>query len=139
LFRNAKIIHCKRDPIDTCVSIFMQKFQRGHYYSYDLKTLGQFHRFCGDLIAHWRDAVPLDFLEVGYESTVNEVEAQARRIIDFIGLEWNDACLNFQQTRRTVATASQWQVRQPVYTTSVQRWRRYEKYLGPLIEGLGLQ
>jgi hypothetical protein len=75
---------------------------------------------------------------VDYESTVTEVEKQARRIIDFIGLEWDDACLNFQETRRTVATASQWQVRQPVYTTSVQRWRRYEKYLGPLIEGLGL-
>jgi tetratricopeptide (TPR) repeat protein len=139
LFQNARIIHCKRDPLDTCVSIFMQKFQRGHYYSYDLKTLGQFHRFCDDLIAHWRDTAPLEILEVDYESTVAEVETQARRIIDFIGLEWDDACLNFQETRRTVATASQWQVRQPVYATSVQRWRRYEKYLGPLIEGLRLE
>jgi hypothetical protein len=76
-------------------------------------------------------------IEINYEDSVADTEAQARRIIDFIDLKWDDACLNFQNTKRSVATASQWQVRQPVYSTSVQRWRKYQAHIGPLIEELG--
>jgi tetratricopeptide (TPR) repeat protein len=136
LFPNAKIIHCRRNPLDTCVSIFMQRFNKGHHYSYDLKTLGQFYRQCDELMNYWKDTVPLEILEIDYESTVKDLETQARRIISFLGLEWSDTCLNFQDTKRAVATASQWQVRQPLYKTSVARWQHYKKHLAPLLEGL---
>jgi tetratricopeptide (TPR) repeat protein len=137
LFTRAKIIHCTRNVLDTCVSIFMQNFNSGHAYSYDLGNLGHYYRSCAELISHWKQVIPQPILEVNYEETVGDIEHQARRIIDFIGLEWDDACLRFQETQRTVATASHWQVRQPVYKTSVGRWRRYENHLGPLIESLG--
>lgn len=136
MFPESRVIHCRRNPIDTCVSIFMQKFSRGHTYSHDLATLAEFYREYVRMADHWRNALPLKVLEVDYESTVSDIEGQARRIIDFLGLKWDDACLSFQHTKRSVATASQWQVRQPVYTRSVERWRRYEAHIGPLIEGL---
>jgi hypothetical protein len=85
---------------------------------------------------YWKNTVPLKILEIDYESTVNDFETQARRIIEFLDLEWSDSCLNFQDTKRAVATASQWQVRQQLYNTSVGRWRRYEKHLEPLLEAL---
>lgn len=136
MFPNCHIIHCKRDPIDTCVSIFMQKFNRGHEYSHDLRNLGQYYREYLRMVEHWKQVMPGQILEVSYEDSVADTETQARKIIDFIGLKWDDACLNFQTTKRSVATASQWQVRQPVYQTSVQRWRRYQAHIGPLIEEL---
>jgi hypothetical protein len=86
---------------------------------------------------HWKRLFPESIREIRYEESVEDLEGQARSIIAFLGLEWSDSCLNFQQTERSVMTASKWQVRQPVYKTSVQRWRRYEKHLKPLIEGLG--
>ncbi|HEY7748064.1 MAG TPA: sulfotransferase [Aestuariivirgaceae bacterium] len=136
-FRNASVIYCRRNALDTCLSIFMQKFDRGHDYSYDLGTLGRYYRLCHDLMDHWRKTAPLRILEIDYETIVNGLEAQARRIIDFLDLEWDDACLFFHKTNRNVATASQWQVRQPIYQTSIGRWRRYRTYLGPLIAELG--
>jgi tetratricopeptide (TPR) repeat protein len=137
LFPRAKILYCRRNPIDTCVSIFMQKFASRHAYSYDLNTLGRFYRSFAELMEHWRRLLPNTILEVHYENTVDDLEAEARAIISFLGLEWSDSCLKFQDAERAVMTASKWQVRQPVYKTSVQRWRRYEKHLAPLIEGLG--
>jgi sulfotransferase family protein len=137
LFPCAKILYCKRNPLDTCVSIFMQKFQAGHNYSNDLKMLGQFHRAYAGLMDHWTRLFPQAILELNYEESVDQFELQARRIIAHIGLEWHDACLNFRSTERPILTASKWQVRQPIYRTSVERWRRYAKHLGPLIEGLG--
>jgi tetratricopeptide (TPR) repeat protein len=137
LFPRARILYCRRNAIDTCVSIFMQKFASTHSYSYDLKTLGRYYGAFAELMGHWQQLFPHAIREIHYEETVADLEKQAHGIIDFLGLEWNDSCLQFQKTERPVMTASKWQVRQPVYTTSVQRWRRYEKHLEPLIEGLG--
>jgi hypothetical protein len=118
------------------VSIFMQKFSRGHVYSHNLPSLAQYYREYARFADHWRAVLPLKMLEVDYEESVSDTEGQARKVIDFLGLKWDDACLSFQHTKRAVATASQWQVRQPIYKTSVERWRRYEAHIGPLIEGL---
>jgi len=134
---NAKIIHVKRNPADTCVSCFTQLFQGGMEFSYDLTELGSYYLEYTKLMAHWRTALPDSaFIEVDYEGVVSEPEAQARRVIEFCGLEWNDACLEFYTTNRTVKTASVAQVRQPIYRTSVARWRRYEQHLSPLLIAL---
>lgn len=140
LFPSAKIIHCRRDAMDNCLSIFFQKFVgNGHRYSYDLATLGQYYRLYEDLMAHWREVLPIQILDVDYEATTDDPETISRRLIEFVGLEWNDACLAPHKLDRTVKTASQWQVRQPIYKTSVQRWKHYEKYLEPLKEALCLE
>jgi hypothetical protein len=89
------------------------------------------------LLDHWRAVIPLSLLEVKYESLVTDFEPQARRMIEFLGLEWDPACLNYDKTERPVLTASRWQVRQPIYTSSIGRWRHYQHHLRPLIEGLG--
>lgn len=133
VFPRARIIHCRRDPLDTCVSCFTRHFTTGHDFSYDLGELGRFYRLYEELMQHWSRVLPATrILEVRYENVVNDFEAQARRLIEFCGLEWNDACLHFYETRRPVRTASLTQVRQPIYASSVGRWKRYEKYLAPL-------
>jgi hypothetical protein len=86
---------------------------------------------------HWRRVLPVPMLEIDYEEMVADQEAQSRRLIEFLGLDWDPACLNFHETERSVQTASRWQVRQPIYKTSVKRWKDYEKHLGPLKEALG--
>jgi tetratricopeptide (TPR) repeat protein len=135
----ARIIHVKRDAMDTCVSCFAQRFRGNNVgFSYDLGTLGRHYRLYRDLMAHWRQVMAADsMLEVQYEDLVDDLEGQARRIVQFCGLAWDERCLSFHQTERAVRTASVSQVRQPIYRSSLQRWRRYEKYLGPLIEALG--
>ena len=137
LFPNAKIVHCRRDAMDTCVSCFMQNFNDSHGYNSDLTVLGQYYREYSALMDHWRDVLPLKFFELNYEDMVADQEGMSRKLIDFVGLEWDDACFDFFNTERTVATPSRWQVRQPIYTTSVKRWKRYEAHLGPLKEALG--
>jgi len=136
---NARIIHVMRDAADICLSGFTHHFAaKNQLHSYDLAEMGHYYRNYARLMEHWRKVLPKDaFLDVQYEELVTDNEAQARRLIDYCGLEWNDACLESHKTERTVKTASITQVRQPVYTTSVQRWRRYEKFLGPLFEALG--
>jgi len=135
---NAKIIHVKRNPLDTCISCFSRLFRHNQYQSYDLYEQGLFYRDYDRMMKHWRKALPADaFYEIQYEDLVKDTEAEARRLIDFCGLDWNDACLKFYSTRRSVRTASITQVRQPIYTSSVERWRRYEKFLGPLQKALG--
>lgn len=133
---NAKIIHCRRDPVDTCLSCYKQNFANGQYWSYDLEELAQEYNNYASLMEHWRKVLPGRFLEVDYEDTVNDLEKQARRLIDFIGLPWDDACLVPHEQKRTVLTASKLQVTQPVYKTSVQKWRKYETHLKPLLEKL---
>ena len=137
LFPNAKIVHCRRDAMDTCVSCFMQNFNDSHGYNSDLTVLGQYYREYSALMDHWRDVLPLKFFELNYEDMVADQEGMSRKLIDFVGLEWDDACFEFFNTERTVATPSRWQVRQPIYTTSVKRWKRYEAHLDPLKEALG--
>jgi tetratricopeptide (TPR) repeat protein len=139
IFPNARFLHTMRNPIDTCLSIYFQYFGAAHTYANDLSDLAHCYRQYHRLMAHWRSVLPPDvLLDVPYEALVDDPEGWSRKIIDFIGLEWNDACLNFHQTERTVGTASNWQVRQPMYKTSKERWRNYEKFVGPLLPLLEL-
>jgi Sulfotransferase family len=136
-FPNARIIHAMRDPVDTCLSCFSHSFGEGDVdYSYDLGELGQYYRAYSDLMAHWRAVLPPEvMLEVQYESLVRDFETWARRIVSHCGLGWDDACL-FHKSDRIVRTASVSQVRQPVYQTSVGRWRPDIRTLAPLLDAL---
>jgi tetratricopeptide (TPR) repeat protein len=134
---NARIIHCRRDPVDTCLSCYAQNFAVGQRFTFDLRELGLYYRAYERLMAHWRTVLPPDrFLEVDYEEVVDDLEGQARRLIAFCGLPWDEACLKFYETRRPVRTASVSQVRQPIYRSSVARWKPYERQLAPLIQAL---
>lgn len=134
---NARIIHAIRDPIDTCVSCFSKLFAAGQFHTYDLAELGRYHRHYQALMRHWRSILPPGrILDVRYEDVVADLEGQARRIIAHCGLPWDDRCLAFHQTDRPVRTASATQVRQPIYRTAIDRWRRYEKFLSPLLAEL---
>jgi tetratricopeptide (TPR) repeat protein len=131
----AKIIHAMRDPLDSCFSCYALRFSDGHEYCYDLETLGRFYLRYRQLMQHWHDVLPPGrILDVRYEDTVADLEAQARRVLEYIGLPWNPACLNFHENKRAVSTASVTQVRQPIYKTSVARWKHFESHLGPLLE-----
>jgi tetratricopeptide (TPR) repeat protein len=134
---NAKIIHVKRNPIDTCVSCFTRLFNRHQEATYDLAELGKHYHNYARLMAHWQQVLPPgSFMEVHYEDIVADIETQARRLIDFIGLEWNDSCLDFHKNTRSIRTASVTQVRQPIYNSSVAKWRNYAQFLGPLLAEL---
>jgi tetratricopeptide (TPR) repeat protein len=132
----ARIIHSRRSPMDTCLSIFKNLFAGTHRYAYDLQELGEYYRLYEDLMAHWRSVLPGSIFEVQYEEMVGDQENQTRRLLEFCGLEWDDACLSFHKSSRTVSTASVVQVRQPIYKSSVQLWKRYEKELEPLLRAL---
>jgi tetratricopeptide (TPR) repeat protein len=136
LFPKARIIHCMRDPMDVCVSCYCHHFSDAHSYSSNLQTLGQYHRLYERLMQHWAAELPIAMLDVRYEDVVRDLDQAARRMIDHLGLTWNEACLDFYRTQRAVHTPSQWQVRQPIFTSSVGRWRNYERHLQPLIESL---
>lgn len=133
----AKIIHVRRNPIDTCVSAFTKLFNKSQHQTYDLKELGRYYRDYASIMAHWREVLPADsFYELQYEQLVTNQENESRKLIAYCGLEWNESCLDPHKTERNVKTASVTQVRQPVYTSSVERWRVYERFLGPLLEEL---
>ena len=135
---NAKIIHVNRNPVDTCLSCFTRLFNRKQEHTYDLAELGRYYADYARLMDHWHKVLPAGaFLDINYEDIVVDQEGQARRLLDYCGLEWNPACLEFHKTKRQVRTASVTQVRQPIYNTSVERWRAYEKFLGPLLDELG--
>jgi tetratricopeptide (TPR) repeat protein len=137
IFPNARIIHTVRDPIDTCVSCYSKLFRSGLEFSYDLAELGRYYRWYEELMTHWRSVVPPDaILDVSYEELVDDVEGQARRLIDYCGLPWDDNCLSFHRNSRPVRTASSVQVRKPLFRSSLQRWRRYEAELAPLLDEL---
>jgi tetratricopeptide (TPR) repeat protein len=136
---HARIIHTRRDPLDTCLSCFSILFTSEHAHAYDLGELGRFYRAYAQLMAHWRKVLPAGvMLEVQYEDVVDDLEAQARNIIAHCGLDWEDSCLAFHETQRPVETASARQVRQPIYRSSVGRWRSYAGLLQPLRQALGL-
>ena len=132
----AKVIHCTRNPIDNCVSAFTTPLGAWHSYSNNLANLGWAYGQYAALMDHYRQACDLQLLEIPYEDIVADVETHARRIIEFVGLPWDDRCLRFYETDRAVTTASVDQVRRPIYSTSVARWKRYEQHLGPLIDAL---
>ena len=136
LFPNAKIIHCRRDPRDTCLSIFFGDFVGNHPYSYDLTNLGRYYRQYERVMAHWHDVLPGRILDVKYENLVDKQEDWSRRMVKFCGLDWESGCLDFHKNTRNVRTRSNAQVRQPIYRSSIERWRPYEAHLEPLMTAL---
>lgn len=135
---NAAIVHCTRNPVDCCLSIYTNSFAEPLEHANNLGRLGRHYRRYHALMAHWRAVLPeASFLDVQYEDTVRDLEGAARRILAHCGLAWDPRCLEFQDNRRHVRTISITQVRQPLYTSSVERWRNYEKHLGPLLDALG--
>ena len=138
MFPNARIIHSKRNPMDTCLSCWMQNFNDSHTYSRNLADAGHHYRQYQDLMAHWHEVLPGRILDVEYEDLVGSQEATSRKIIEHVGLPWDDAVLQFHKLERTVMTASVWQVRQPIYKQSAGRWKNYEAHIGPLQKALGM-
>ncbi len=137
-FPRARIIHCRRDPLDTCFSAYTKLFAGNLGFTYDLKELGGYYRNYHALMAHWRRALPSGvFIDVDYEVLVAEPQPQMHRLLDFLGLPWDDACSRFFETERTVLTSSFAQVRRPIYRSSVGRASSLQSQLQPLIEALG--
>jgi hypothetical protein len=134
---NARIIHVRRDPRDTCLSCFATPFTSGQPFAFDLAELGRYYRAYDALMAHWRALLPASaMLEVRYEDVVADLEGEARRIVGYCGLGWDESCLQFHRTRRVVRTASAAQVREPLYRGSIGRWRAYGEALRPLLDAL---
>ncbi len=129
----AKFIHLRRDPIDTCLSIYFQNFDAKHTYANDLDDLAHYYREYLRLTNHWRQVLPAGtVLDVPYEGLVTDTEGWTRQMLDFIELPWDANCLDYHLNARAVDTASKWQARQKIHRLSVERWRRYERHLGPL-------
>jgi len=139
-FPGARIIHMRRNPIDTCLSIYFQNLHVAHSYSNDLDDLAHYYEEYRRLMLHWQRVLPRDtILEVPYEALVADQESWSRRMVDFAGLEWDEACLDFHRTSRSVSTFSRWQVRQKISKSSVERWRNYEQFVGPLLHLLPIE
>lgn len=136
LFPGARIVHCRRNPLDNCLSLYFQQFRGYHPYAYDLRKLAFYYGLHDRLMAHWRRVIPSSIHEIVYEDLIADQEGESRALIDYCGLEWDDQCLRFFEADRIVRTASLWQVRQPVYNSSVGRWRNYEAHLKPLFDAL---
>lgn len=136
MFSGATIIHCRRDPLDTCLSCYFQNFTNGQDYAFDLDNLGHFYRLYSEMMDHWRTVLPLTIIEFDYEALVAQNETVTREILKILGLNWDEQCAQSQNTKRVVETASRWQVRQPIYQSSTRRWKRYDRHLGPLKRAL---
>lgn len=135
VFPNARIIYMQRDPIDTCLSCYFQKFVPSLNFTMDLSDLADYYRQHRRLMSHWRSVLPPGtILDVPYEELVADQEGWTRKILDFLGLQWDQRVMDFHNTRRPVVTASFWQVRQKIYTGSIRRWRNYENFIGPLLD-----
>ena len=136
LFPQAHVIHCIRDPLDNCLSCFFQNFGATHSYTYDLESLGRYYKEYQRLMQHWHAVLNISMLDVHYEALVSDPENVTRSLLEFCDLEWDDRCLRFYENERIVNTLSHEQVRLPVYTRSVGRWKHYEPYIQPLIDYL---
>jgi hypothetical protein len=136
MFPNARIVHSMRDPMDSCFSCFSRLFIANNLgYTYDLGAVARYWVSYHQLMRHWHAVMPAGrILDVSYEAMVGDFENQARRLVEYLGLPWDDRCLGFHQNRRIVKTASVAQVRKPIYKTSVARWKPYEQHLGPLLD-----
>ena len=137
LFPNAKIIHCRRDPMDTCLSVYFLNFLGNHPYAYDQEKLGRYYRAYERLMEHWKTVLPIEMMELQYEDLIADQRGMTSAMLSFCGLDWDDACLEFHRTPRSVSTSSFAQVRQPIYSASLARWKSYEDHLGPLKTALG--
>lgn len=136
---NARIVHCVRDPRATCLSIYKQSFSTENYrFAYDLRTIAQFHKLYQRLMDHWRQVFPGAIYDIEYEALTREPEREIRALLEACGLEFQEACLDFHRSEGAVRTASFSQVRRPMYDSSVELWKRYEAWLGPLFDELGL-
>ncbi|MDX1499910.1 MAG: sulfotransferase, partial [Woeseiaceae bacterium] len=129
----ARIVHLRRHPLDTCYAIYKQLFVDAYPFSYDLEELGRYYAAYHRLMAHWERVLPDAFLTVDYEALVDDFEHEVRRLLEFCGLDWQAACLRFYENPEASTTASTVQVRQPVYRSSVGKWRHYRDQLAPLI------
>jgi hypothetical protein len=135
LFPRARFVHCRRHPVDTCLSIYTTQFGVSWPFASSRADLALYYRLYARLMDHWRAVIPPErLLEVDYEDVVADPDASARRLVAFAGLPWDDACLAPEKNPDAVRTANKWQARQPVYRTSTERWRRYEPWLGELRE-----
>ncbi|MGH8161873.1 MAG: tetratricopeptide repeat-containing sulfotransferase family protein [Gammaproteobacteria bacterium] len=138
-FPRAAIVHVRRDPRDTCFSCYATMFNESYEFSYALDALGHHYRLYECLMAHWRRVLgAARIIEVEYERLVADPETECRRLLAALDLAWDPACLAFHKTRRKVATASLGQVRRPIYSSSIGRWRHFERHLGPLVEALAM-
>jgi tetratricopeptide (TPR) repeat protein len=135
LFPRARIVHCQRNPLDICISMFFH-FIHGMNWSFELTELGQYYLDYQRLMAHWQDLFPGEIFTVQYEDLVTDQESVSRQLVDYVGLEWNENCLDFHANQRAVMTSSNIQVRKPIYKNSMNRWKPYETHLQPLIEML---
>lgn len=136
LFPEARIIHCKRNPLDNCLSIYFQSFIWAHDYAMDLADIGFFYNEYERMMAHWEEVIDNPILTVQYEDILKDQEAVSRQLLDFCGLEWDDSVMKFYESKRDVGTASYDQVRQPIYQSSKERWKNYEAHLAVLIKEL---
>jgi tetratricopeptide (TPR) repeat protein len=132
LLPGARVVHCRRDPMDTCLSCFMTHFTSGHEFASDLKDLAILYRQYSRVMQHWEKVLPLRMTELSYEQLVTDPKTEVAKFLEFLGLPWDERCLNFHQKRRFVTTASVEQVRRPVYATSVGRWKNYGSQLREL-------
>jgi len=131
---NARIIHMRRNPIDTCLSIYFQHFKTGHTYADDLDDLAHYYGEYLRLMEHWKARLPAGaILDVPYEDLVDDQETWSRKMLQFIEVAWDPRCIDFHRTDRSVMTASKWQVRQKMNRASIERWRNYEEFIGPLL------
>jgi tetratricopeptide (TPR) repeat protein len=133
----AKIIHCTRNMLDTSLSCYFQHFTQVMPFSRNLRDMGFYCREYSRIMKHWHEVLPSPILDVAYEDMVADHKGMTKKILDFIGLEWSDDCLDFHKTEREVRTASTWQVRQPVYKSSLDRWKNYDEFLAPLRQAIG--
>jgi len=133
----ARVIHTRRNAMDCCFSIYTRLFLQPVHYAYDMTELGRYYTLYQDLMSHWRETLPKGSMtDVDYEDVVADLDNEARKLIEFVGLDWQDTVLEFHNQKGAVKTASAAQVRKPIYKTSIERWRPYEKHLGPLIDEL---
>jgi Sulfotransferase family len=129
----ARFIHCRRHPVDTCLSNYFTQFTKVQSQACSRDDLVYYYREYSRLMEHWRTILsPERLLEIDYEELIADRNAMTRRLVEFCGLDWDDICLHPERNDRLIKTASVWQARQPVYRTSVERWRRYEPWLGEL-------
>lgn len=137
VFPNAKIIHCQRNPMDTCLSCYTRLFTELTAWSHDLEELGDFYRQYQALMAHWHHIMPEQIFDFQYEDLITNQEERTRALLEYCELDWDDKCLTFHKTERAISTASDMQVRKPLYKEAVERWKKYESHLSELRHAIG--
>lgn len=137
LFPNAKFVHVHREPADTCASIYTLPFLASHNYNIDQETLGAYYGLYAELMEHWDKTLPMKIRHQSYEALITDLEGESRALLNYVELPWDPSCLDFHKSSSQVLTFSRQQVRQPIYTSSIGRWKKYEPYIQPLLKALG--